>query len=56
MYPLLYSDGHSYSGSASSTHPLTVYEHYTLIQGPLIVILLVMFEIGGPFFLRGRMR
>ena len=55
VYPLLYSDGHSYSGSASSTHPLTVYEHYTLIQGPLIVILLVI-AIGGPFFLRGRMR
>jgi hypothetical protein len=51
----LYSDSVGYSGPTSKVRPLMVYESYTLIQGPLLVILLVA-AIAGPIFLPGRTR
>jgi hypothetical protein len=55
FYAIFYSDAQSYAGPASSIGVLATYERYTRIQGPPMVILL-LFAIGGPFFLRGRTR
>ncbi len=55
FYAMFYSDARSYTGSASSASVLSTYERYTRVQGPLMVILL-LFAIGGPLFLRGRTR
>jgi 4-amino-4-deoxy-L-arabinose transferase-like glycosyltransferase len=52
---LLYPDSLGYIGSASSLHPLSVYESYTLVQGPLLILLLVA-AIGGSLTLAPRMR
>ena len=55
FYASFYSDAQSYTGPASNVSALSTYERYTRIQGPLMVILL-LFAIGGPFLLRGRTR
>jgi hypothetical protein len=55
LYAMFYSDARNYTGPASSVSVLSTYERYTRVQGPLMVILL-LFAIGGPFFLRGRTR
>jgi Dolichyl-phosphate-mannose-protein mannosyltransferase len=55
FYAMFYSDAQSYTGPASSLSVLSTYERYTRVQGALMVILL-LFAIGGLFFLRGRTR
>ncbi len=54
-FALLYPDSLGYVGSAGEAHPLAVYEGFTRVQGPLLIILLLA-AIAGPFFLRARMR
>lgn len=48
-------NGLGYSGSPAAIHPLSTYERYTQIQGPLLVILLAAAVIG-PWLLPGRTR
>jgi hypothetical protein len=50
-----YADSAGYSGSPSAVRPLSVYERYTQIQGPLLIILLAAALIG-PWFLPERTR
>ena len=50
-----YSESLGYFGSAAQVHPLSVYESHTLVQGPLLILLLVA-AIVGPFTLPRRMR
>lgn len=50
-----YADGLGYTGSAAEAHPLAIYESFTRIQGPLLVMLLAA-AILGPFLLPARMR
>jgi hypothetical protein len=54
-FSLLYPDSLGYVGSAAEAHPLAVYESFTGVKGPLLIILLAA-AILGPFFLRARMR
>ncbi|HYM55069.1 MAG TPA: glycosyltransferase family 39 protein [Solirubrobacteraceae bacterium] len=51
---LFYPHSPSYSPTGD-IHPLSVYESYTRVQGPLLILLLVA-AIAGPFFLPARMR
>ncbi|HEY4918175.1 MAG TPA: glycosyltransferase family 39 protein [Solirubrobacteraceae bacterium] len=51
-YALLYAESLGYSGSEGG---LATYEKYTLVQGPLLIILLIG-AILGPLFLPIRMR
>jgi hypothetical protein len=55
LYAIFYSDPESYTGPANSLSALFTYERYTRVQGPLMVILL-LFAVGGPFCLRGHAR
>jgi hypothetical protein len=55
LYAMFYSDAQNYTGPASSISVLSTYERHTRVQGALMVILL-LFAIGGLFFLRGRTR
>jgi Dolichyl-phosphate-mannose-protein mannosyltransferase len=50
-----YTDSLGYIGSPGEAHSLAVYESYTLVQGPLLVLLLVS-AIAGLFTLPERMR
>jgi hypothetical protein len=50
-----YVDSLGYYGSGKRVHSLAVYEKYTLVQGPLLVLLLVCAG-AGLIILRGRMR
>ena len=54
-FSLLYPDSLGYVGSSTEAHPLAVYESFTAVQGPLLIILLAA-AILGPVFLRARMR
>ena len=51
---LLYPHSASYAPSGD-VGPLSAYESYTRVEGPLLILLLVA-AIGGPFFLPARMR
>ncbi|HEV3094139.1 MAG TPA: glycosyltransferase family 39 protein [Solirubrobacteraceae bacterium] len=53
-FTLLYAESLGYTHS-TALQPLLAYEKYTLVQGPLLIILLVA-AIAGPFFLPRRMR
>jgi hypothetical protein len=55
LYSRFYPHITGYTGSASSIHPLVVYERYTLVQGPLLVALLAI-ALCGALFPRGRTR
>jgi Dolichyl-phosphate-mannose-protein mannosyltransferase len=50
----LYPHSPSYSPTGE-VHSLSVYESYTRVQGPLLILLLIA-AIAGPFFLAARMR
>jgi hypothetical protein len=50
-----YPDSIGYFGSAAKAHALSVYESHTLVQGPLLILLLAA-AIAGPFTLPRRMR
>jgi hypothetical protein len=50
-----YPHDHGYLGSPTAVHPLAVYESYTRIEGPILIILLLA-AIAGPFFLPARLR
>jgi Dolichyl-phosphate-mannose-protein mannosyltransferase len=54
-FALLYSDSLGYSGTTAAARPIATYESYTLVQGPFLIILLVV-AIGGLFFLPRAMR
>jgi hypothetical protein len=54
-YAIFYSESLGYFGSAAEVHPLSVYESHTLVQGPLLILLLAA-AIAGPFTLPRRMR
>jgi hypothetical protein len=51
----LYPRSHSYTDSAAQTQPLSQYESYTRVQGPLLIFLLAV-AVAGPFCLPRRMR
>ena len=51
---LLYPHSASYAPTGE-VHPLSLYESYTRVEGPLLILLLVA-AIGGPFFLPPRIR
>jgi hypothetical protein len=54
-YAPFYPHDHGYLGSPAAVHPLAVYESYTRIEGPVLIVLLLA-AISGPFFLQGRLR
>ena len=54
-YTPFYPHDHGYLGSPKAVHPLAVYESYTRIEGPVLIILLLA-AIAGPFFLPTRLR
>jgi hypothetical protein len=51
----LYLDSLGYAGPIATVHPLSVYERYTRVQGPLLILLLVS-ALAGLFTLPRRMR
>ncbi len=50
LFKTFYSDGLGYVGSPAAARPLLLYERYSLIQGPFLVLLLVA-ALGGLLFL-----
>jgi hypothetical protein len=55
VFDRLYPGSHSYSGTPAQIQPLSQYESYTRVQGPLLIFLLAV-AIIGPFCLPRRMR
>ena len=55
LFKTLYPDGLGYIGSRAAAHPLVLYERYTLVQGPFLVILLVA-ALGGLLFVPSPVR
>ncbi len=54
-FPTFYSGDRAYFGSTAEVRPLVKYEGWTLVQGPLLIIMLVA-AIVGPFTLSRGMR
>ncbi len=54
-FALFYPDSLGFAGPESEADPLLVYESYTRVQGPLLILLLVA-AIAGLFCLPARMR
>lgn len=54
-FALFYRESLGYIGPSPGAQPLSVYERYTLVQGPLLILMLVA-AIAGPFILPGGMR
>jgi hypothetical protein len=55
VFESYFAEDLGYVGSKAELHPLSVYQSFTSVQGPLIVLLLIA-AIIGPFFLAARMR
>jgi hypothetical protein len=55
VFDRLYPGSRSYSGTPAQVRPLSRYESYTRVQGPLLILLLAV-AIIGPFCLPRRMR
>lgn len=55
IFAAYFSEGVGYLGSKAQLHSLYVYQEFTDVEGPFIVLLLIA-AIIGPFFLTGRMR
>ena len=56
LFKTFYSDGLGYVGSPAAARPLLLYERYSLIQGPFLVLLLVAAQLGGLLFLPSPLR
>lgn len=55
VFDPLYPGARSYAGTPAQIQPLSQYESYTRVQGPLLIFLLVL-AIAGPFCLPRGMR
>lgn len=55
VFEAYFAEGVGASGTRAELHPLYVYQTFTSVQGPFIILLLIA-AIAGPFFLPARMR